>query len=347
VTVQTQTVPLKPLSNVRRPGLDRMLAAGPDIEAFANRVVGHGVRNVFLLGSGGGLITHAPLEYELETRATHFPTFALSANEFIYRRPALLGPGSLALVASNTGRTPEVVAAAQFAREQGATVASFTRIADSPLSQASDAAWTYEDDEGVGDPKQLGLAILGNTLLSASGDLGSDELTARRAVLGQLPDILIEACRQTEAPNHDIAEALADEPIIYVLGSGPNHGAAYCFAMCFLQEMQWKHAASFDAAEFLHGAMEVVTETVPVILFIGEEATRPIDERARAFLDKYTRKAHIIDAADLALTGVKPELRPYVSAFALWAIQARLAEHFAAATGHDLTVRRYMFKVDY
>lgn len=347
VTVQTQTLPLKPLSTTRRPGLDRMLAAGPDIEAFARRVVGDGVRNVFLLGSGGGLITHAPLEYELETRGTHFPTFALSANEFIYRDPALLGPGSLALLASNTGRTPEVVAAAQFARDRGATVASFTRFADSPLSQASDAAWTYEDDEGVGDPKHLGLAIIGNALLHASGDLGADELAARRAVLEQMPDTLIEASRQTEAINHEIAGALANEPIIYVLGSGPNHGAAYCFAMCFLQEMQWKHAASFDAAEFLHGAMEVVTEAVPVIQLVGEEATRPIDERARAFLQKYTGKAYFIDAADLALPGVPSELRPYISAFALWAIQARLAEHFQAATGHDLTERRYMFKVDY
>ena len=347
MTLQTQTLPLKPLPTLRRPGLDRMLAIGPDIEAFARRVAGDGLRNVFLLGSGGGLITHAPLHYQLQTCATHFPTFALSANEFIYGRPALLGPGSLALLASNTGRTPEVVAAARFAREHGATVASFTRFADSPLSQASDTAWTYEDDEGIGDPKQLGLAIVGNTLLHASGDLGADEFAARRELLEQLPDLLLEACRQTEALNQEIAEALADEPIIYVLGSGPNHGAAYCFAMCFLQEMQWKHAASFDAAEFLHGAMEVVTEAVPVIQLIGEEATRPIDERARAFLEKYTRKAHFIDAADLALTGVSPELRPYVSAFALWAIQARLAEHFEAATGHHLTVRRYMFKVDY
>ena len=347
MTISTSTLPLKRLPSERRPGLDRMLAVGPEIEAFAKTIVADGLRNVFLLGSGGGLITHAALAYQLETTATRFPTFALSANEFIYRDPALLGPGSLALVASNTGKTPEVVAAARFAREQGATVASFTRLADSPLAHASDLAWTYDDDEGVGDPKQLGLAILGNALLQESGDLRPDEFAARRAVLARLPDVLLEACRQTEALNHEIAEALAEEPIIYVLGAGPNYGAAYCFAMCFLQEMQWKHAASFDAAEFLHGAMEVVTEEVPVIQFIGEEATRPIDERARAFLEKYTRKAYYIDARDLSLPGVEAALRPYLSAFAIWAIQARLAEHFQAATGHDLSLRRYMFKVGY
>ena len=41
----------------------------------------------------------------LETRSAKLPTFALSANEFIYRNPAALGPGSLVVLASNTGTT--------------------------------------------------------------------------------------------------------------------------------------------------------------------------------------------------------------------------------------------------
>jgi fructoselysine 6-phosphate deglycase len=342
-----QTLPLKPLPTAHRPGLDRMLAARPEIEAFAAGVVHSGLRNVYLLGSGGGLITHGALQFQLEHATGRFPTFALSANEFIYRHPALLGTGSLALLASNTGTTPEVVAAARFARERGATVASFTRLADSPLAQASDAVWTYGDDKGVGDPKELALALLGNALLRESGDLTADAYAAHTRTLEALPDVLLEACRETEAINHRIATDLASEPIIYVLGAGPNHATAYGLAMCYLQEMQWKHAASFDSAEFLHGAMEVVTEDVPVIVFLGEEATRPIDERAKAFVEKYSRKGYFIDARDLGLGGIEPAMRPYASAFALSAVMSRLASHFEAATGHDLQLRRYMFKVEY
>jgi fructoselysine-6-P-deglycase FrlB-like protein len=117
--------------------------------------------------------------------------------------------------------------------------------------------------------------------------------------------------------------------------------------MCYLQEMQWKDAASYDAAEFLHGAMEVVTDDTAVVQFLGEEATRPIDERAKAFLERYTRNAHYIDARDLTLTGIAPAQRPYVSHMALSAVMSRLAEHFEAATGHDLHIRRYMFRVEY
>jgi fructoselysine 6-phosphate deglycase len=338
---------LKPLPKEHRPGLDVALGQRPDIERFASDIVRRDLRNVFLLGSGGGLLTHEGVQYLLERRATTFAVFALSANEFIYRDPARLGPGSLAVLASNTGTTPEVVAAATFAKERGAAVASATRKPDSPLAEASDVVWTYGDDTGVGDPKSFQLAILGLALLRASGDMTADEYATHIGTLEALPDALLVACRETEDLNARIAAALKDEPVIYVIGSGPNHGTAYCLAMCYLQEMQWKHAASFDAAEFLHGAMEVVTDQTAVIQYLGEEATRPIDERAQAFLRRYTHKAFYVDSRDLTLPGVQMAMRPFASHIALDAVMSRLAQHFEAATGHDLQNRRYMFQVAY
>ena len=80
---------------------------------------------------------------------------------------------------------------------------------------------------------------------------------------------------------------------------------------------------------------------------MGEESTRPIDDRAKAFLDKYTSKAFYVDSKDLALPGVEPAMRPFASHFALDAVMSRLAQHFEAATGEDLQNRRYMFKVEY
>ena len=351
MSLSTEVLPpvsaLKPLPTEPRPGILRALGQRAEIETFAADVVRGGLGSIFLLGSGGGLLTHEGLQYLLERRSTRFPAFALSANEFIFRRPALLGKGSLAVLASNTGRTPEVVAAARFAREHGATVAAVTRMADSPLARAVDRAWSYEDDEGVGDPKEFQLAMLGLALLREAGDLADTEYDAHLRTLEALPASLLEACRETEELNAEIARQLRDSPIIYVIGAGPNHGTAYGLAMCYLQEMQWKHAASFDAAEFLHGAMEVVTDETGVIQYLGEEATRPIDERARAFLERFTRKGFYVDSRYLSLPGVEPAMRPFASHFALDAVMSRLAQHFEAATGHDLKNRRYMFKIEY
>ncbi len=36
---------------------------------------------------------------------------------------------------------------------------------------------------------------------------------------------------------------------------------------------------SIHAAEFLHGTLEIVDETTPVTLFIGEDERRPLAER--------------------------------------------------------------------
>jgi fructoselysine-6-phosphate deglycase len=337
---------LKPLPEAHRSGLDVALGQQAAIEAVAKRVVDAGLQTVYLTGSGGGFLTHEGLLYLLE-RATAFSVHAYSANELIYRDPAQLGERSLVVLASNTGTTPEVVEAARWAKAKGATVVSVTKLADSPLALASDVAWTYDDDKGVGDPKTFQLAILGLALLRETGSIDAATYDAHIATLRALPDALLDAVRSFEDRNAAIAASLKDAPVIYVLGGGPNRGTAYCLAMCYLQEMQWKDAASFDAAEFLHGAMEVVTDDTAVIQFLGEEATRPIDERAKRFLERYTRNAHYIDSRDLPLPGVAAEQRAFASHFALDAVMSRLAQHFEAATGHDLQNRRYMFKVEY
>ena len=338
---------LKPLPTQPRAGMLRALEQRAEIEAFAASAVERGLRNVFLTGSGGGLLTHEGLQYLLERRSTRLSAFALSASEFIYRDPAGLGESSLTVLASNTGTTPEVVEAARFARAKGSLTAAVVRHAGTPVAEAADAAWSYEDETGVGDPKSVQLALLGLALLRASGDMDDAEYDAHMATLSVLPTALLDAVRETETLNAKIAHELRDAPLIYVIGAGPNHGTAYCLSMCFLQEMQWKDAASFDSAEFLHGAMEVVTDDTAVIQFLGEQATRPIDDRAKVFLERYTKRAFFVDSRDLSLPGVDPAMRPFASHFALDAVMCRLAEHFEAATGHDLKNRRYMFKVPY
>jgi fructoselysine 6-phosphate deglycase len=132
-----------------------------------------------------------------------------------------------------------------------------------------------------------------------------------------------------------------------VLGSGPNSGWAYGLAMCYLQEMQWKHAAAYDSGEFFQGAFEMVNDEVPVILLLGEDASRPMGERAKAFLDKYTTKAHVVDTAALSLPGVPRPMRGDVSPLALRAVIGRLAKHYESVRGHDLDQRHYMFRVEY
>jgi len=117
--------------------------------------------------------------------------------------------------------------------------------------------------------------------------------------------------------------------------------------MCFLQEMQWKHAAGFNSGEFFQGAFEVIDNDSAVILWLGEDASRPMGERALAFLDTYAGRARTIDVADLELPGVPAAVRPIVSPLVVGALANRLAQRYEHVRNHSLENRHYMFKVEY
>ncbi len=318
------------------------------MRAIAQEAVASGMRNVWFVGCGGSLYASSPAGYLLSRRARSFTASRMNANEFNHIRPAAAGPDSLVVVGSHSGKTPETLAAIETARSLGVRkVVGIGRDADSPLAGRVDEMFAYRSKDTVWEPKQVLLAYLAHGLLAASGDESrADEETAARSYAA-LPAILPAAVRSQDGALAEIAARTAAEPVIYVLGSGPNEDVARCLAMCYLQEMQWIHSFAFNAGEFFHGAFEMITENVPVILFLGRDETRPVAERAAVFLDTYTKAAFRIDSADLELPGVTAGSYPEIDPIVLGSITCRLAQHFEAVTGHSLEIRRYMFKVEY
>jgi fructoselysine-6-phosphate deglycase len=248
-------------------------------------------------------------------------------------------------VASHTGGTPETVRAIGTAKEAGAAVLGVTRTESSALGKGVDHVFTYESENTVWEAKQILLASIGWGLLEALGD--ADGRSAIDAAYEDLPQATLVAHEEQDQGSHLIAEKLKDEPIIYVLGAGPVEGLARCFSMCYLQEMQWMHSGAFNSGEFFHGAFEVVVDDVPVVVFVGEDETRPMGQRAVDFLSKYTSKLHVVDSKELSLPGVEVSARGEVAPIVLGSIVSRLAKHFENVRGHDLHQRRYMTKVDY
>ncbi len=331
----TETLPLKPIDADTVEKLTATIAEREAIRTAVRASVEAGLRNVFFVGAGGSLICSYPAHYLLQQQAS-FPAFQLQSDELNCATPALMGPGSLVVLASYTGTTKETVAAAKTAKASGATVLAAAKEG-SPLAEAADTAFSGKSD--------LFELLVAFELLAATGD-GIDP-EGLDATLAALPKAVHHAIEQAESRLADIAQAFKDEPITYVLGSGPSYGWAYGLAMCFLQEMQWKHAAAFNSGEFFQGAFEMVDDDTAVILWLGEDASRPMGERAQAFLDRYCKKAQAVDVRDLELPGVPAELRPHVSPIVVGALANRLAQHYEAVRGHDLEQRRYMYKVEY
>ena len=331
----TETLPLKPIDADLVEKLTSTIAEREAIATVVRDAVEQGLRNVWFVGAGGSLICSYPAHYLLQQKAA-FPAFQLQSDELNTSVPALLGPGSLVVLASYTGTTKETVAAAKTAKGTGATVIAAAKEG-SPLALAADAAFTGKSD-------LFELLVAYELLVATGADLDAGSLDQ---ALAALPEAVRDAVEQAEAQLADIAEAFKDEPITYVLGSGPSYGWAYGFAMCFLQEMQWKHAAAFNTGEFFQGAFEMVDDDTAVLLWLGDDASRPMAERGKSFLDKYCKKAQYVDVRDLTLPGIPAEVRPHVSPIVVGALANRLAQHYESVRGHDLEQRRYMFKVEY
>jgi fructoselysine-6-P-deglycase FrlB-like protein len=310
------------------------------VHSLVRSLVDDGVVNVFLVGCGGSLFTFGPLRMLLDRAPV--PVFAFNSDELLLRRPAALGPGSLVIASSTRGETGETARAAAAARAAGATVVGVTQDPASVVAVECEHVLLHDGIEA----KQVLLAQLGWSLLHATGVAADydDAMTALKLA----PEFFVASVRESEEALDAIAAALHDEPVVYVLGSGPLESAAQTLAVCYLQEMQWRHAVPVGSGEFLHGSFEVVTDGLPVIVLVGEDATRPMGLRVRRFLDRYSGNAHYIDAATLSLDGIDASMRPFIGSLVVGsALLGRLAEHFAAWSGHALSERRYMWKVDY
>jgi fructoselysine 6-phosphate deglycase len=341
-------VPLKSIASDLESTISGALAQRARVSSIVAETASGGIKTVFFVGCGGSLYASSPIGDVLAARGRSVVAYRMDSGEFVYGPPATLGSDSLVVVGSHTGTTPETIKAIEVARAHGVrAVLAITRDSGSPLAAGADHAFTYGSKHTVWEPKQVYLAQIGHGALLASGDETQAEHDTALDAYSGLAGAILDAIAKSDAYLAELAAALAGEPVIYVLGAGPAEDLARCLSMCYLQEMQWLHSAAFNAGEFFHGAFEMVTDQTGVILFLGQDHSRPIAERARTFLDKYARRAWTVDLADLALPGIPEAYRGEVGPIVLGALASRIAQHFEAVTGHDLDTRRYMHKVEY
>lgn len=337
--------PLRPVETDFTPTLCGVLAKQNQIHEVAKQAVAAGVTEVFFVGVGGSYSSSVHASTLLETRSRVLNVRNLNAAEFMVLTPARLGPKALVIASSHSGGTPETLAAAKFAKQAGAMVVGVARDDDNPLARVADHALSYNSERTVTSAKQILLAQLALSLLEETGE--TLDFEAIRTAFGALPMALRQAIDASDTRLADIAVSIAAPRPVYVVASGSNFGAAFTLSLCYLMEMQWMNASNIAAGDYLHGPFEMLTDDASLIVFQGEDASRPMTERVIRFAKRYGKHVHVIDSKDLALDGVDPALRGEIAAIAVGVLGSRLADHMEATTGHNLDDRRYMYKVEY
>ncbi|HEY5221875.1 MAG TPA: SIS domain-containing protein [Microbacteriaceae bacterium] len=316
------------------------VALRPEIEALVDNVQKRGLKNLFLIGAGGTYATMMPYEL-LMRRNSSFPTRAVIAAELVLSGDATFGPQSLAVFASASGTTQDVLNAIEYSKAQGAYTVALTGAADSPIAQAVDQVLLTVPDTWF----DVQLLLLATRLMATRGEFDGYEKLAGE--LATIPQALVDVAVRADPAAAEFARAHKDSTYLFVVGAGNLWGFAYLYSMCLLEECQWLHTTRVHGAEFFHGSLELIEKDTSVLLFLGEDETRPLMERVQRFAERYSDDVTALDTAAYPVDGISPEFRGLLSPLIMDTVAGRVSKHLEAERNHDLSLRRYYRVVEY
>src|ERR1700735_5709578 len=191
------------------------LAERDRVAAVVSEAVGDGLSDLWFVGAGGSHFTSSQVGAIMAAKGTSVPTFRVNSNEFVYDTPARLGAGSLVVVTSHNGTTPETIKAIETARSRGArAVLAVSRDPESPLATNADQAFTYGSKHVVSEPTQILLAQIGHSVLLAAGDETKSEHDEALDAYPGLNEAIVSAVAESDENFAAMAAALASQPII-------------------------------------------------------------------------------------------------------------------------------------
>lgn len=321
------------------------LALADGLHRAVGACLAKGAENAFFLGAGGAGILMAPA-VQLLQRTSTFPTFSDISAELVAAGHRSLGAKSMVVIPSLSGTTQESVAAAEYCRKQGATIITLTGHANTPLADMADHSFVnFAEDDTSCESFYLQSLIVALAIMDHRREIA--DYAAILGELQRLPALLLELKRAQEARAERLAEMFRNEPYHIITGAGSTWPEAFYYGMCILEEMQWIRTRPVHASDFFHGTLELVEKGVSVIIFKGEDASRPLLQRVEDFAPRFTDKVTVLDSAAFALPGISPRVRGLISPVLLATFLERMSAHLEVKRNHPLTTRRYYKKVAY
>jgi len=208
----------------------------------------------------------------------------------LYRAPLRLGRAA-AITISQSGRSPDIVAMQQAAKQAGATTIAFVNDATSPAAREADALIPLHagEERSVAATKSMIASLAAGLSLAARWSEDAELANA----LDRLPAIL-EASR--DAPPDEAVETLARTSSLYVIGRGATF-AVSAEAALKLKETSAIHAEAFSSAEVLHGPAGVIVQGFPILCFAPADAARDSFFETVDRLESFGAAPLVVDAA--------------------------------------------------
>jgi glucosamine--fructose-6-phosphate aminotransferase (isomerizing) len=272
-------------------------------------------------GSSDHAATYA--KYLIESHTHVLTSSAAPSVSSIYESPADLDD-VLFIVISQSGKSPDLLAAARNAKEGGAVTIALCNTPDSPLMQLVDVAVPLH----AGPETSVAATKSYIASLACIAQLVANWTEDRRllAVLPQLPELLARAwsCDWSKA-----VETLRDAVNLFVVARGYGLGVAQEAALK-LKETCGLHAEAFSSAEVKHGPMALVRTAFPVLMFTQRDDTRAgIAELAAEFAARGAQVllagAEARGATSLPIIEAHPVVEPLLTIQSFYAMANALA----------------------
>ena len=288
-------------------------------------------------GSSDHAATYA--KYLIETLAgVPVSSYAPSVSSLYGAAPQL--DNAVCIAISQSGKSPDIIAAAQSAKRAGAMLIALVNDADSPIAQVADyvAPLHAHPETSVAATKSFIASLAMIARIVAAWAPGAPY----KEDLHRLPETLAEAWAQ------DWSGAIGDlmsQGNLFVISRGLGLGLAGEAALK-LKETCRLHAEAYSAAEVLHGPAAIIDAGFPVLAFAQSDAAKSavmetVDKLCAMGAKVTLAGADHVSATTLPTVKVAPALEPITQAQSFY----RLVNLMAVSLDLDPDAPPHLHKV--
>lgn len=250
------------------------LAESPALADAARRLATGEFQRIVLTGMGSSFHALHPLNLQLLNHG--WTSIMLETSELVHYTPRILGPATLLIAVSQSGRSAEILRLLE-TRQSGCLTIAITNTPDSPLALGSDAqVLTRAGAEFTVSCKTYVAALMA---LAWTADLLThrDPSQTRRELAEAAPAVAAHLSRW-KAHVRELETELAGVRRLFVLGRGPSL-AATGTAGLIIKESAHFHAEGMSAAAFRHGPFELLSGDLFALVFSGDPLTAELNRR--------------------------------------------------------------------
>lgn len=221
-------------------------------------------RDVYLIGCGTAYYSMLLATYLLGHYNKIHAT-AIPANEFANFVP-LLGPGSVVMVASQSGETIDAIEAIKLSKLRGAKTIGLINVPGSTLSREVDICISLL--AGI-EKAVVSSKAFSNMLACAYLMTGHQRELVKTA--SSIRNMFENTALTKQFQN--LAHKLSQHQSLFVIGRGINYPLALEGALK-LKEISYLHAEGLAGGELKHGVIALIEQGTPVFVVIGNDSEK-------------------------------------------------------------------------